>query len=68
MKKYRIVEQADNEEGFIELILNEAEILHDYWPHWSSLMEKKYGKGHELITDENCIDDWIAVNWAAEVK
>ena len=30
-------------------------------------MEKKYGIGHELITKENCIEDWKAVNWAWEI-
>ena len=39
-------------------------ILEEYWPFWSEKMIKKYGEGHELITEDNCIDDWCAVNWA----
>lgn len=31
-------------------------------------MADKYGEGHELITRENCIEDWVALNWAWEKK
>lgn len=44
------------EEGIIDL----------YWKFWSGKMVKKYGEGHELITKENCIDDFLMVNWAWE--
>ncbi len=44
----------------------EDQIISEYWDHWSSRMADKYGKGHELITRENCIEDWIALNWAWE--
>ena len=53
--------------GIIEVFLTENEILHNYWPFWKSAMIKKFGEGHELITEEHCIDDWITVNWAMEV-
>jgi len=39
-------------------------ILEDYWDHWSKLMEQKYGRGHYFINTQNCIDDWVSVNWA----
>jgi hypothetical protein len=44
----------------------EQQILEDYWDYWNARMVAKFGEGHELITKENCIDDWIAVNWAWE--
>jgi len=47
---------------------NEQEILNEYWDHWKSLMDAKYGKNHELTTEENCIYDWIVVHWAWEKK
>ena len=31
-------------------------------------MIAKFGEGHEYITEENCIYDWIVVNWAWEKK
>jgi len=46
----------------------EDQIIYEYWNHWSSRMADKYGEGHELITRENCIEDWVALNWAWEKK
>lgn len=50
------------------IILTEEEILASYWPHWEKEMIEKYGVGHELITKENCLEDWVVVYWAWEVK
>ena len=36
-----------------------------YFPHWKHEMRKK-GK-HELISLENCIEDWVVVNWAERI-
>lgn len=46
----------------------EADILNYYWDFWKGRMENRYGEGHELITKENCIEDWAVVNWAWEKK
>jgi hypothetical protein len=48
--------------------ITEQQILDVYWENWNKLMIAKYGEGHELITKENCIYDWIVVNWAWEKK
>lgn len=50
------------------VILTEKEILERYWSFWEKKMVEKYGTGHELITKENCLDDWVTVNWAWEVE
>jgi hypothetical protein len=44
--------------------LSEDEILEDYWPWWCQRMHD-INKGH-LISKENCISDWVVVNWAWE--
>ena len=44
------------------------DILDEYWSHWKRAMEKKFGPHHELITEDNCITDWKAVNWAWELN
>ena len=44
----------------------EKEILDEYWDFWHTAMVKKFGKGHELITEQNCIEDWVVVHWAWE--
>jgi hypothetical protein len=46
----------------------EKEILDEYWDFWYTAMVKKFGKGHELITEQNCIKDWMVVHWAGENK
>jgi len=50
------------------VVLNEKEILYDYWPYWEEKMIKKYGAGHHLITEDNCIEDWVSLQWATEIK
>ena len=54
-------------EGDIFVIKTEQEIIDCWWEYWKSKMEMKYGEGHELITKENCIDDWIVIHWADEL-
>jgi len=39
-------------------------IIKEYWPFWEKRMIDKFGVGHELITEDNCIDDWVVVHWA----
>ena len=67
MKVYLFNDWDENDNPLIKEI-TEDEILEDYWSYWSDKMIKKFGYGHELITKENCIDDWIVVNWAWEKK
>lgn len=44
----------------------ESDILAKYFECWSARM-KKTGREH-LISEERCIEDWVVVNWAQEVK
>ena len=67
MTTYSFIE-PDSKGEPVEIIYNEAEILFEYWPYWKEQMVKKYGDNHELITEENCIQDWVTVNWATEIK
>lgn len=58
-----------NELDFEEPIeITEEDILHQYWDTWYLLMARKYGKDHKLITNENCIKDWLDIHWAWEKK
>ena len=36
-----------------------------YYPYWKRKM-REAGK-HELISLENCIEDWVIVNWAWKI-
>lgn len=44
--------------------ITEEEILKQYWNWWCTAMIKKYGLCYSGITKQNCIDDWVMVNWA----
>lgn len=71
MKFYVYDEPSFNEFGDLvdstDVIISEQEILDLYWTHWKSKMEIKFGKDSSKITEENCISDWIIVNYAKEV-
>ena len=65
MRTYLFNDWDENDNHVIREI-TEDEILEDYWNYWNERMVKKFGYGHELITKDNCINDWIVVNWAWE--
>ena len=52
--------------GGITLEYTEDDIIAEYWEFWVSQL-KRVGR-EDLISRENCIEDWIAVNWALEKK
>ena len=70
-QKWTYVEPDENMEP-VHVVVSRQDILEDYWPHWKGLMERKYGKGHELITEDNCVDDFVVLNlampWDGESK
>ena len=50
------------------LEVTDQQILYEYWNYWEGKMVKKFGNDSELITHDNCISDWVVVNWAWEKK
>lgn len=56
-----------NEDGTNNhVIMSEREIFDVYFSRWAEMM-MNIGK-QELSTRENCIDEWIIVNWASKVE
>lgn len=54
-----------NELGYSEpLEITEEQILDTYYPFWSGEL-RKLGR-EDLISEKNCIEDWVVVNWAWE--
>ena len=57
-------EQGDN----YVITLSEKEIIEQYYPYWFGRMSEKYTP--EFVTKNfcelDCIDDWVAINWAWE--
>jgi len=60
---------ADASGGYVTTI-SEEEIRNKYWPYWYGKMCEKFGKEHvdEKYSFEDCLTDWIVVNWAWEVN
>ena len=63
-------DEPGDEDGRPDLIekITDQEILALTWNIWKEKMIKKYGADSELITEENCIQDWVTTNWAWEWK
>lgn len=64
---YNVYDEDHPDLGYVET-KSEQEIINEYWPYWYNKMCKKFGKA--LIDDSystaDCIDDFVAVNWAWE--
>lgn len=60
------------DESAIIVTKSEDEIRKEYWPHWHAQMMKKFDNDpslfEEIYSFEDCLDDWIVVNYAWEVK
>ena len=64
MRYYKYVELTDDLQG-MEIAVSEKQILDVFFGYWSGMM-KKVGR-EELISEENCIEDWVVINWAWEI-
>lgn len=54
------------EDGDVTEILTREEVLAEYWDYWRERMES-VGK-FDLITVENCLEDWCMLHWAAIIR
>ena len=59
---------ADETGGYL-VTKCEKEIYKEYWDYWYKRMCDKYGKEEvaSKYTFEDCLNDWIVVNWAWQV-
>lgn len=69
MRYYSYNEYTEDEKGLV-LTVSEEDIRRDYWPFWYNKMCEKYGKDQvdANYCFEDCLEDWIVVNWAWESK
>lgn len=74
MKTYTYI-TPDKDFNPLVITKTEDEIIEEYWEYWKAQMRLSVLKPNtaaykkpELITRENCIMDWITVNWAKELK
>ena len=69
MKTYCYVRSIDPYDGSYSVVtITEDEIIANWWDWWVQKMTKKYGPDSELITRENCIEDYVTTHWAFEVE
>ena len=70
MRYWSYNEQTESLDDAIVVTVSDDEILNQYWPWWYSKMCEKFGK--EVVdrdySKQDCIDDWVVVHWAWEVK
>jgi hypothetical protein len=66
---YNEFDEDFEEYGYV-VTKSEDEIREEYWPYWYGKMCDKFGKENvdSKYTFEDCLDDWIVVNWAWESK
>lgn len=50
------------------ITMAEEQILREYYPYWMARMVEKFGLAEVVrnYTVQDCIDDWVVVNWAWE--
>lgn len=60
--------RSDETGGYVDTV-SEDYIREHYWPYWYNRMCIKFGKEHvdKIYSFEDCLSDWIIVNWAWEV-
>lgn len=68
MTRYYCYNEMTDDGGNEVITLSEEEIKETYYPYWYGKMCEKFGKEKvdETYTFEDCLDDWIVVNWAWE--
>jgi hypothetical protein len=67
LKYYTYVEPDDNDRP-VYTTLSEDEIIKEYWNYWYTSLCKRFGKDFVNVnyTKQDCIDDWVIINWAWE--
>jgi hypothetical protein len=60
---------SDADGGYI-ITVSEDDIKKTYWNYWYTRMCEKYEQSYvdENYTFEDCLEDWVIVNWAWKSK
>lgn len=71
MRQFAFVEydpEVGSDMAMVKTITEEG-IAQHYWPYWYERMCRKYDKQYvdETYTVEDCIEDWVTINWAWEI-
>ena len=64
MKLYSFLEpQRLDPQITVEIVFTKEDVLKFYWQHWKEKMESM-GFDNSVTTEENCVEDFVIVNWA----
>jgi hypothetical protein len=68
--RYFSYNEYDEDQGELVVTKSEEDIRKEYWPYWYGKMCDKFGQFHvdENYTFEDCLEDWIVVNWAWAIR
>lgn len=65
MQHYRFSEPRDpdnNDYTPVDITLSKQEVLDSYYEYWSTRMLKI--NKLPMVTESNCIEDWLVIHWA----
>jgi hypothetical protein len=67
--RYFSYNEYDENSGCV-VTVSEEDIRKEYWPYWYKKMCAKYEQSYvdQNYTFEDCLEDWVVVHWAWEVK
>ena len=59
-----------DESGGSVVTMSEEDVRNEYYPYWYKKMCEKYEQSYvdEHYCFEDCLEDWVIVHWAWEVK
>lgn len=65
--------EPDEYNNDVTIIINEDYILNDYYNYWcrkmkGRLTEEAYNSLSEVDKKEMCIEDFVSLHWAREIK
>ena len=64
LRRFKYVELWDNYK-LVEMIVTDQYIMDNYYPYWKFEMTR-LGREYN-ISAENCIEDFLTINWATEI-
>jgi len=64
--RYFIYTETDDRDA----VISEEDIRREYYPYWTSKMNKKFGKEYvdNHYTFDDCVVDFMVIHWATEIE
>lgn len=67
MRYWSYNEMTEDGFGNEVITLSEDEIIQQFFPYWDKKMIEKFGPDYQQNWSiQDCIDDWVVINWAWE--